>query len=653
MTGTSRYINGGSTTKPDAGGTYTLGDNTTIEFAGSSGVTIRLGLSSLLYANIVVSGTNVRNSSVVTGIRFKSGGLGTLTVKNGAIFKLNNTTGFTGSSSTAIDNTNAPTVILESGSTVEYSGTDQTITNQAGLPYSNLTVSGSGNKTAPAGILTVRGDLSKSGTSAFLHNNGTVLLDGGGTQNFAGLTYNNLILSNSIKNTSGSSVIIDSIKVNPGAILSISNNDTIILHSDAAKTARMGQLNGGTINYNSNGKFIVERYISSKRAWRFLSIATNDPLQSIKNQWQEGAAAIGIDPKPGFGTQITSNLATWSAKGFDSYSQNGPSMKYYDPLTDTYIGISSTTSAFNSSLGGYMTFVRGDRSATVFGSPVTSTVLRSNGALFTGAQPDIVAKTGKLIPVNNPFASSIDLRKISASYNVFYYVWDPNRTGGAYGLGAFQTLAWNGTDYSVIPGSSGSYGTTNNFIESGQAFFVGTLGADTSMQLTENAKSDATFAISPFTPVGATGQQMRANLYVVGADGSTSLADGVLTNFSDFYNNAIDGMDARKLANFGEDLSIQSHHRSLTVERRKTVHPADTLFYNVARLRGQSYRLEFITDQLDKNGLDGYLEDSYLKTRALINLNGNTQVDFTVDNNPAQQVAVSGLYLKQRQAHFP
>ena len=61
----------------------------------------------------------------------------------------------------------------------------------------------------------------------------------------------------------------------------------------------MGQLNGGTINYNSNGKFIVERYISSKRAWRFLSIATNDPLQSIKNQWQEGAAAIGIDPKPG------------------------------------------------------------------------------------------------------------------------------------------------------------------------------------------------------------------------------------------------------------------------------------------------------------------------------------------------------------------
>ena len=288
-------------------------------------------------------------------------------------------------------------------------------------------------------------------------------------------------------------------------------------------------------------------------------------------------------------------------------------MKYYDPLTDTYIGISSTTSAFNSSLGGYMTFVRGDRSATVFGSPVTSTVLRSNGALFTGAQPDIVAKTGKFIPVNNPFASSIDLRKISASYNVFYYVWDPNRTGGAYGLGAFQTLAWNGTDYSVIPGSSGGYGTTNNFIESGQAFFVGTLGADTSMQLTENAKSDATFAISPFTPVGATGQQMRANLYVVGADGSTSLADGVLTNFSDFYNNAIDGMDARKLANFGEDLSIQSHHRSLTVERRKTVHPADTLFYNVARLRGQSYRLEFITDQLDKNGLDGYLEDSYLK----------------------------------------
>ena len=161
-----------------------------------------MAISAFIYANIVVSGTDVKQASGVTGISFKPGGLGTFTVKNGAIFKLNNTTGFTGSSSTAIDNTNAPTVILESGSTVEYSGTDQTITNQAGLPYSNLTVSGSGNKTAPAGILTIQGDLSKSGTSAFLHNNGTVLLDGGGTQNFAGLTYNNLILSNSIKNTS-------------------------------------------------------------------------------------------------------------------------------------------------------------------------------------------------------------------------------------------------------------------------------------------------------------------------------------------------------------------------------------------------------------------------------------------------------------------
>ncbi len=153
------------------------------------------------------------------------------------------------------------------------------------------------------------------------------------------------------------------------------------------------------------------------------------------------------------------------------------------------------------------------------------------------------------------------------------------------------------------------------------------------MQLTENAKTDATFTIAPFAPVGLPNPGIRTNLYTVNDDGSKVLADGTLINFSDDYNNAVDGMDARKLTNFGETVAIQSNNQSLVVERKKTVQPNDTLFYKISGLRALPYRFELIADQMDKAGVDAYFEDNYLHTRTLLDLNGTTTVDFTVDNN--------------------
>ena len=270
-------------------------------------------------------------------------------------------------------------------------------------------------------------------------------------QSFAGLTYNNLILSNNTKTTAGNSTIIDSIKIATGTILSVGTSDSITLHSDATKTARMAQVDG-SINYNSTGKFVVERYIPARRAWRFLSVPINSS-QTIKQAWQEGALNSGSDPAPGFGTQITSNRASWLADGFDVFSVGGPSMKTYNSVTDNYTGITTTLTPFSPGPGGYMTFIRGDRTANTFASPVTSTILRSTGVLYTGTQTPITVIPGQITPYNNPYASPLDLRKISQSTSVFFYVWDPNR-GGNFGLGAFQTLSWNsGTgNYDVVPG---------------------------------------------------------------------------------------------------------------------------------------------------------------------------------------------------------
>ena len=430
-------------TQPCMTGTYTLTGGL-VEFAGSLLTTQTIRSKS--YQNIEVTGNNVGNSTgnislntngtftVKTGGVFEindncisgSGGTQIVNVENGGIFRTGNNEGFNGYNPTFSNNSsihqNIIIINLNAGSKVEYMSTsNQPITNANGLIYSNLLISGSGNKTAPPGILTVQGNLIKSGSSTFTHNGGTVLLNGPSPQSFAGLIYNNLILSNNIKTTTGNSTIIDSIKISAGTTLSVSASDTITLHSDATKTARMGQVDG-SINYNVTGKFVVERFISAKRAWRFLSVPVSSS-QTIKQAWQEGSLNTGSDPVPGFGTQITSDRSSWLADGFDVFSAGGPSMKTYNSGTDTYMGITSTLAPFSPGLGGYMTFIRGDRTANTFVSPVTSTILRTTGALYTGPQPSITVVPGQITPYNNPYASPLDLRKISQSLNVFFSMY--------------------------------------------------------------------------------------------------------------------------------------------------------------------------------------------------------------------------------------
>ena len=146
MTGTSQYRLGGSGLKPDASGTYSLAAGTTVEFYGTSGTNIRAGVSTpvIRYSNLIVNGTNVSNTNTINGIQFQSGG--TFTVKNGATFKLNSSAGFNGAVSTAVSNNNNPTILLETNSTVEYSGANQTISLFNSPYYTNLRISGTGIK---------------------------------------------------------------------------------------------------------------------------------------------------------------------------------------------------------------------------------------------------------------------------------------------------------------------------------------------------------------------------------------------------------------------------------------------------------------------------------------------------------------------------
>jgi len=161
MTGTSKYINGGNSTKPDASGTYSLSAASTIEFMGTSATILRVGVPTTNYGYIIVSGSNVSLSSPTASIKMQSGT--TFTVTGTGIFNVENDIGFTGGAVTAVSSTNNPTIVLQAGSTINYNGLAQPLTPRN--DYKNLTISGTGAKTA-SGVFTVAETFTRSGDAS-------------------------------------------------------------------------------------------------------------------------------------------------------------------------------------------------------------------------------------------------------------------------------------------------------------------------------------------------------------------------------------------------------------------------------------------------------------------------------------------------------
>ena len=128
---------------------------------------------------------------------------------------------------------------------------------------------------------------------------------------------------------------------------------------------------------------------------------------------------------------------------------------------------------------------------------------------------------------------------------------------------------------------------------------------------------------------------IRSNLYVVAADASTILLDGDLTQYDPSFTNTVDGMDARKMSNFSENIGMIRETTTLVIERRHTIDVSDTIFYKLWNVQQRPYQLEFITSNLNHPGLIGYLEDSYLNTSVAIDLNGVNNINFSVNSDPA------------------
>ncbi len=651
---------GGGTPLPFMNGPYLITGGT-IRYSNNSPTaqTIR----SKTYQNIEITGTSVKNSdgnitlnargtfTVRTGGIFEinansitcPNGDGSVSVENGAVFKTGNNKGFNGFATSSLTysaiHANIKDILLDPASTIEYKGTDQPITNSNGLVYGNLLLSGSGQKTASPDPLFIEGDFVKTGTGTFLHNNGLVVFNGRNAQAFSS---NSPIQFYSVtnNNTSGLSINSDmeiykelSLGENSTLVL---NTGTIHLKSDQNNTANVAPIPANaSITYHS-GRFFVERYIPNHpKSWQFLSAPVKG--STVKDSWQEGNEP-GENKKPGFGTQITSNLPGATSLGFDMSSAS-PSMKTYNSVTNQWEGIADTKNLLIENQKGYMIFIRGDRSVTGVNQASTATTLRASGRLYAPNEevPKMIQiPANSFTSIGNPYASSIDFEKLVLSGGVesAYYIWDSRLTTSgksAYGYGAYRTVSGN----AVVP-ADGIYADGNIIpkIQSGQAFFVHATEPGT-LSFSESCKTNSSVSLfrttDEFTKPVA---QLRANLYAI-LENERILIDGTLTQFDASYSNHLDNLDAPKIINSGENMSIISANTKLSIERRQMGLSNDTLSYCLEQLQFRDYILQFTGSRLEQYGKEALLKDNYSGTTIPISLSEPTEIHFSVNSSNA------------------
>ncbi len=510
-------------------------------------------------------------------------------------------------------------------------------------PANNITIESGGSLTISGGTLQIYGSISNSGTLDA--TNGTVEMKGASAQTldgsmFSQRTLNNLIVSNTGTGLSVSSAAGDTLKItgsltfgNSGSTLNTGDNITLV--SNSAGTASLGIVGAGN---TINGQVVVERYINigtaagqHAKSWEFLATPTTG--QTVKQSWMES----GITTSTGYGTQVTGPGGT--AAGFDMSSPS-PSLKYYVPSSNSWAGIANTaTPVYNAN--GYFIFIRGDRSVTSSSQSPNNTILRTKGTLLTGTQTPVSVTPDEYGSVGNPYPSPVDFTLITkgAGIDDKFYVWDPNLYG-SYGYGGYQTLS-SANGWKPVPGGTSAYPSATPYyiLQSGQAIFVHATSispynaADYNLTFSENNKSNSSSTnvsrINGSAPT-ADHESLNVSLYT-----GNTMADGNTVVFDRSFSDAIDGNDALKILNQGENFGLLRNGKLLAIEARAPAAATDTLFYNMSNVSIKSYQLRFAPENMESSGLQAYLIDKFLNTTTPISLSDSSFVNISVTSNSA------------------
>ena len=180
----------------------------------------------------------------------------------------------------------------------------------------NVTIAAGGSVIiSGAGSLGIYGVISNAGI--FDVADGTIIMMGSTAQTIpAGAFQNNDLKNLIISNTAAAPSVSLAGPLNligklsfTGNNKTFATNDNLTLRSTATGTASVGDLTSNNVANNNNqvtGNVTTERFITARRAWRFLSVPTQNNLQNIHQAWQENQLPGAATPA-GFGIQITSH----------------------------------------------------------------------------------------------------------------------------------------------------------------------------------------------------------------------------------------------------------------------------------------------------------------------------------------------------------
>lgn len=504
-----------------------------------------------------------------------------------------------------------------------------------------LTIDGNNNGQG----LTIKGQLTGAGAFKASANNtsaaapkANLVLEGAGTHTLRFVSGFATLENLAARVPSGSTVELESAMTLYGDLTWLGanggtvdfNGNAVTLRSTATRTASVARITGALAGATN---VTVERFIpaNATRAWRLLSVPTFGAGKTFRSEWQEGATTIGQNPRPGFGTILTSSSASAVANGYDARTTSGSLLSFNE--AQAVPGWVEPTSTLNSidTRGGYFVFIRGDRTQTpsTSVSSVTPTILRTTGSLYIGDQPATTVNADQFKLVGNVYASAIDFTALPKSgIDNTIWVWDPKLSLGG-SLGAYQTFTGN-VPFNftpLIPG--GSYSGPNSVIESGQAFFVKAGPAGGSIQLTEASKTAG--ANNVFRPLNTPIPMISTKLY--SATTNAYLADINYATFDPSFSASVDGDDVAKFSNSGENAAIRRDGNMLIVESRPLVSAAgDTIPFQMWNLKQQAYRFEFVGSNMTYMPVSMVLVDRFLNTATPISIMGAAAVshNFTV-----------------------
>ncbi|SDD80712.1 hypothetical protein SAMN05216464_102630 [Mucilaginibacter pineti] len=498
----------------------------TVNYNGASQTVYNSSITTApaMYQNLTFSGSGTKTIGLAAG--------GTLTVAGDL------TTSGTSTSPIINFSTYAPTVTITgsmqgAGGTLLQGASNITVNgpqfNNAGgtmtLGSGPLTFNGyqftnnAGTITSGSGLVTfgytgVFGTTLTTVANPITFNN--VLFTGGGTKTLSAGTFN---LSSS-----------GLLQVTASTTLAAGGNLTIL--SDATYSGSIDKLTAGTITGNVN----VNRYMTggliARRGYRLLSSPVHQTA-TINSQQAYGFTDLQkTTPITGYGASGTAyNSVTPPTNGFDMSLSGNPSVLYYfekatDPINQViansdYKGISTINELLPVG-NGFLFFFRGNRSPTgVNGiNKTTTTAVPENTTLnWTGvpnqgnitvnfpAESSVQTVSGHIVYVTptatdavfkyntstpasandglhlvgNPYASTIDLDKITVTNpnNNFVYMLNNSGVFGVYSRGA----ATQYTSASLLNNGVGRY------VLAGQGFMIqGKSNNTTTLQFTEAAK---------------------------------------------------------------------------------------------------------------------------------------------------------------------